>query len=97
MPVGEMAAVGEVHRQDFVTWLKHRKINGHVGLGSAVRLHIYVFAAEELLRAIDRELFGGIDVFATAVPTFLRITLRVFVGQDTPLRFHHCTTRELFL
>ena len=44
MAVGEMAAVGEIHGEDFVAGLQHGEINGHVRLRAAVRLDVDVFA-----------------------------------------------------
>src|SRR5207247_11428923 len=73
MSVGEMAAVREIHCENFVARLQHREINGHVRLCAAVRLHIHVLASEESLGAIDRQLLGSIDILATAVPALSRI------------------------
>ena len=73
MSVREMAAVRQIHRQNLVAGFQHREVNGHVCLRTAVRLHVDVFAAEKPLGAIDRQLFGGIDVFAAAIPSFQRI------------------------
>ena len=61
-----------------------------------MRLDVDVFAAEKLLRAIDRELLDGVDVLATAVPAFPGITFGVFVGQHAALRFHHRAAGEIF-
>ena len=54
MSVREMAAMGEIHRQNFVARFQHRKINRHIRLRAAVGLHIDMLAIEESLRAIDR-------------------------------------------
>ena len=56
MPMGEMPAVGEIHRQNPVARFNGGEIDGHVGLRAAVRLHVDVFRAEDSLGAIDREL-----------------------------------------
>ena len=73
--MGEMAAMGEIHRQDLVARLEHLEIDRHVGLRAGVRLHVDVVAAEELLGAIDRELLDDIDVLAAAVPAASRDSL----------------------
>ena len=96
MTVREMTAVREIHRQNLVAGFQHRKINGHVRLRAAVRLHVDVFAAEKSLGAIDRQLLGGIDVFAAAIPAFPRITFGVFVRHHAALRFHHRAAGEIF-
>ena len=54
-------------------------------LAAGVRLHVHVIAAEQLLRAIDRELLDHVDVLAAAIPTVARITLGVLVRQDRSL------------
>ena len=76
MPVGEMAAVREIHRQDFVARFHHGEIDRHVRLRAAVRLHVHVLRAEKPLRAIDRELLGHIDIFAAAIPALSADNLR---------------------
>ncbi len=96
MAVGEMAAVGEVHRQNLVARLQHREVNGHVRLRAAVRLDVYVFAAEQPLRTVDRELLDGVDVLTAAVPAFARIALGILVRQDAALRLHHRAARKIF-
>ena len=96
MAVREMAAVREIHGQNLVAGFQHRKINRHVGLRAAVRLHVDVLAAEKSLRAIDRQLFSGIDIFAAAVPAFPRIAFGVLVREHAALRFHDCAAGEIF-
>ena len=96
MPMGEMAAMREVHGQDFVARFKHGEINGHVGLRAAVRLHIDVLRAEESFGAIDGQLLGNIHILAAAIPAFPRITFGVFVGQHAALRFHDRAAGEIF-
>ena len=79
MPVGEMAAVGEIHREDAIARFNGGEIDRHVGLRAAVRLHVDVLRAENLEGAIDRQLLDDVDIFTTAVPTFPRITFGVLV------------------
>jgi hypothetical protein len=55
------------------------KVNRHVGLGAAVRLHVDVFRAKNPECAIDRELLDYIDIFATTVPAFPRVTFGVLI------------------
>ncbi len=95
MPMGEMAAVGEIHRQDTVARFDGGEVDRHVGLRAAVRLHIDVISAKDLLRPIDRELFDDVDILTTAVPTFAGIAFGIFVRQAGTLRFHHCAAGEV--
>ena len=96
MPVREMSAVRQIHRENLVAGFQHREVNSHVRLRAAVRLHVDVLAAEQAFRAIDRQLLSGIDVLAAAIPAFPRITFRVFVGQHAALSFHHRAAGEIF-
>ena len=63
----EMAAMGEVHRQDRVAVLKGREVDGHVRLGAGVRLDVGPLAAEEFEQALDGDLLGDVDELAAAV------------------------------
>ena len=47
-----------------------------------MRLHIRIVSPEKLFGAIDRQLFSDVNVFTTAVITFVWITFSVFVGQS---------------
>ena len=94
--VRQMAAVAQIHRQHFVAGFQHGKINRHVRAGTGVRLDIGVFGAENFLCAVNRELFDGINVFATAIPAFFGIAFGVFVRQHRALRLHDGRTGEIF-
>ncbi len=96
MSVGEMTAVREIHRQNFVARFNCGEINGHIRLRTAMRLHIRVLGAEQQFRAIDRELLDRVHIFAAAVPAFFRITFGVLVREHAPLCFHHRAAGEIF-
>ena len=96
MPVSEMTAMGEVHRQDAVARFDRGKVDRHVGLGAAVRLNVDVFGSENFQRAIDRELLDDVDIFATAVPTFSRVTFGILIRQAGTLRLHDRAAGEIF-
>ena len=87
--VGEVAAVGQAHAEDGVTRLQQREVHGLVGLRTAVRLHVGVIGAEQLLEAVNRQLLGDVHVFAAAVVALARVAFSVLVGQLAALRFHH--------
>ena len=78
--VSEMAAVIEAHAENRIARLHQRKVGSGVRLRAGVRLHVRVVGAEQLLRPIDRQLLGDVDVLAAAVVTLTRITFRVLVG-----------------
>ena len=83
--VGQVAAVGKRQAHDRVARLQERVVDGGVGLGAGVRLHVGVVGSEERLRAIDRQLLNDVDVLAAAVVALAGIALRVLVGQHAAL------------
>ena len=86
--VGQMAAVGQVHRQHFVAGLKDGKIDGHVGLAAGVGLDVDMLGAEDAFGALNGQALDDVHIFATAVPAFAGIAFGVFIGQDRALGFH---------
>ena len=46
--VAQMAAMGQIHAQDGITRFKEGKIDGHIGLGAGMGLHIGIGSPEEL-------------------------------------------------
>jgi hypothetical protein len=61
-----------------------------------VRLHVREGGTEQLFRAIDRERFHLIDVFAAAVVALGRIAFGVLVRKHRALRLQHARTRVVF-
>ena len=95
MPMGKMAAMGEIHGQNSVANFECGKIDCHVGLSTAVGLDVDMFGAEQLLGPIDCQLFNSIDILTAAVPSFARIAFRIFVREDAALCFHHSAAGEI--
>ncbi len=89
MPMSKVAAVGEVHGENFISGLKDGEIDGGVRLGAGMRLDVRVVGSEELFRALDCEGFHDIDVFAAPIPAFAGVALGVFICEQRALRFHH--------
>src|SRR5687767_13666942 len=54
-----------------------------------MRLHVRPRRAEQLLRALDGDGLGDVDVLAAAVIALARIALGIFVGELTALRDQH--------
>ena len=61
-----------------------------------MRLHIRIVGAEQLLGAIDGQLLGLVDEFATTVVTLGRVALGVLVGEYGTLGLHHPRTGVVF-
>ena len=53
MAVTQMPAMIEVQREDLVTGVQRRKVDGLIGLRAGVWLDVDVFGTPELLRAVD--------------------------------------------
>ena len=82
VPVGQVAAMGEIEAEDGVAGLEHRHVGGGVGLGAGVRLHVGVLGAEDLLGAVAGEVLDHVGELAAAVVAASGIALGVFVGED---------------
>ena len=85
----------ELEREDRVARLRAREVDGHVRLSARVRLDVRVLGAEELLRAVDRELLDLVDDLAAAVVAASRIPLGVLVRGDAADRLEHRRPREV--
>jgi hypothetical protein len=84
--VRQMAAMGEIHRQDGVARVKQRAVNGGVGLRARVRLDVGVIGAEQLLRACYSKSLNDVDVPASAAVALTRIAFRELVHEYRTLR-----------
>ena len=81
----QMAAMGEIHRQDGVAMIEGGEIDGHVRLGPGMGLDVGALGAEQLQQPFDGEPLGDIDELAAAVIALARIALGVLVGQHGAL------------
>ena len=86
--VGQVTAVGEVHAHEGVAGVQNGKEDSHIGLCAGVGLDVGVVAAEELLGALNGNVFHHVDALAAAVVTLAGIALSVFVGQDAAHGHH---------
>ena len=80
--VGEVAAVVEAHAHEGLAGLHEGGVDGDVGLGAGVGLHVGMLRAEELLDAVDGEGLGHVDELAAAVVAAAGVALGVLVGHD---------------
>ena len=87
--VRQMAAVRQIHAEERVARLEEGGHRGEVRLRAGVRLHVRVLGAEELLRAIDRQLLHLVDDLAAAVVALARQSLGVLVRERRPHRLEH--------
>ncbi len=73
--VREMTAVIEAQPEHGVTGLQQCLVDAHVGVRTGVRLHVGMVRAEQLLGAIDGELFDRVDHRIAAVVPLSRVPL----------------------
>ena len=85
----------QVHAHKGVARLEHREKHCHVRLGAGMRLDIYILAAEQLLRALSRQVFRHIHALASAVVSFPRIAFCILIRKRASHRCHHCLTHPV--
>ena len=78
-----------------VARLEHGEVDGHVRLRAGVRLHVRVLGAEELRRAVARELLDLVDDLAAAVVALARVALGVLVRRHRADRLEHARPGEV--
>ena len=91
-----MPAMGKVQPHDPVARLQQRQKHRLIGLRAGMGLHIDKARAEQLLRAVDSDLFHHIDMLAPAVIAFAGVTFGIFVGQNRPLGAQHIKAHNVF-
>ena len=91
--VREVPALVQLQAHDGVADVAERGVRLHVGGRSGVRLYVHVLRPEQLLRAVDSQLFGDVDELAGAVVAASGVALRVLVGQWRALCLQHRAAR----
>ena len=94
-PVGQVAAVVEREPEHGVARLEHGEVDRHVRLGAGVWLDVRVLGAEQLLRALARELLDLVDDLAAAVVALAGIALGVLVRRHRADRLEHARPGEV--
>ncbi len=87
-PMRQVATMGQIESQYFVTGLQAGNVNRLIGLRTRMRLNIGEFGAEQLRGAIPRDIFNHVNEFAPSVIASSWISFRVFIGQYAADRFH---------
>ena len=93
--VREVAAVVEVHAHEGVAAVEASQEDGHVGLCTAVGLHVGPAGAVELLGALDGDGLALVHYLAAAVVALAGVALGVLVGHDGAHGFHHLVADEV--
>ena len=83
-PVGQMAAVVEPHGQDGVARLEEGLVDGQIGGGPGMGLHVGVLGPEQGRAPPAGQVLDLVDDLVSPVVTPTRIALGVLVGEDGP-------------
>ncbi len=94
--VGQVTTVSQAHAQNGVAALQQGQVDRRVGLRTRMWLDVGVISAEQLLGAVDGQLFDNVDVLATTVVALAWIAFGVLVGQGRALSFHDGRTGVVF-
>ena len=92
----EVATFCKRHPHNGITGLQHRQENGLVRLRTGIGLDIGRFSAKQFLHTIDRQLFGDIDIFTSAIVTSAGIAFRIFVCKVGSHSFHNSFRNNIF-
>ena len=87
--VREVPAVRQGHAEERVARLEDGHERGEVGLRAGVRLHVGVLGAEQLLRAVDRELLDLVHHLAAAVVALAREPSAYLLVSGVPMASMH--------
>ena len=79
--VGEVAALVEAHAEHGVARLEQGQVDGHVGVGAGVGLHVGVLGAEQRLGPLAGQVLDLVDDLVAAVVALARVALGVLVGE----------------
>ncbi len=83
-PVRQVPPMLKLEGEHRVAGVQRGRIDGHVRLGSRMRLHVRVLGSEQLFGAVDRGLLDLVDHLAAAVVPSAGITLGVLVRRNAP-------------
>jgi hypothetical protein len=87
--VGQVPAVGQVHRQDRRARLQGGEEDGHIRLCPGVRLDVGSFRPEQGAGPVNRQPLDHVHMLAAAVIPLAGVAFGVFVGQHRALGRHH--------
>src|SRR6202046_1908553 len=96
MPVSQMSAVREIHSQHGGAGLERGHVDANIRLRAEMRLSVRVFRAKKLLCPPDSEPLDAVNILATAVIPFARISLGIFVSEDRARGFENSFRNEIF-
>ena len=94
--VGKVSAHGEVESHEDVARTEAGHDNGHIGLGTGVRLDIGVLGIIQFAETVDGELLNLVHHLAPAIIALSGIPFGVLVGADGAHGFHYLVGNIVF-
>ncbi len=94
--MGQVPAVRQVKPQNSIPGVQACLVNGSVGLGAGMWLHVGEFGSEEFLGPVDGQLLNLVDDLASPVIPLARVSLCVLICQNRTRSLHYLGTREVF-
>lgn len=79
--VGQMPAVGQIHAQHGVPVLAQGLIDGVVGIGAAMGLHVGMVGPEQPAGPVAGQVFHHVHALAAAVVPLAGVALGILVGE----------------
>src|SRR5579883_49982 len=96
MAVRQVSAVRQIHAENRVAGIQHRRVGGLIRLRSRVRLNIGVFGSEKFLDALPGQVFDAVGVLAAPVVALARIAFGVLIGEYAAGGLQHGFGSEIF-
>ena len=84
--MGQVAAMVQVHAQYRVPRLAQGHVDGVVGLGAGVGLHVGKLRAEELAGPLNGQVLHDVHALAAAVVPLAGVAFRILVGEHAARR-----------
>src|SRR5690606_12731696 len=82
--MSQMSSGRKTKTQHRISWLAEGKVDTQVRWATTVGLHIHMLSTKQLFHSGNRKIFNGVDHLLPLVVAFVRVTLRVLVGEDRP-------------
>ena len=80
--MSQVSTLIEAHRKYRVARVEQGLIDGHVGVGSAVRLHIGVIGTKKSRQSAPSKVFDLVNHLVASVVATTGVTLGILVGED---------------
>ena len=93
--VGQMAAMSQIHTQHGISHLTQGLIDGIVGAGAGMGLHVGMVGAKQLAGALAGDFLHHIHALTAAVIPLAGVTLGILIGQNSTHRGQYSGTDKV--